>query len=452
MSKTAKYLLIIVGVLIAIAIIGKKMGWLGKKTGIKVTIEKTLNHTIEELVSASGKIQPELEVKISPDVSGEITELYVKEGQYVNKGDLLFKIRPDLYETSVNRANASLNMSQENYKSAQARLNQAKASFTNTETIFNRSKKLFDQGVISQAEFDNTKAQYDGAKADLTALEANIKNSFYNINSSQATVKEANDNLIRTLMYAPVSGTISKLNVKKGERVVGTSQMAGTEVMRIANLTSMEVNADINENDIVKLNLNDSATVEVDAYPNVKFRGIVTEIANSANTQNMSADAVTNYAVKVRILPESYVALTKGKTKDYSPFRPSMSATVDIKTNIAPNTLAVKIQSVIAKTDSVETDKKVKPTNGDDDDNSKEETTGNDVMYHFVFIKSADTVIMQRVIIGIQDNEYIQIKSGIKLNDEVVTAPYNAISKMLKSGKQIQVVNEDELYNQENEN
>jgi HlyD family secretion protein len=434
MTNKTKYILAAISTVAIVAIVGKTQNWFGKKEELEVTTETAIQRTIVELVSASGKIQPETEVKISPDVSGEITELYVKEGQHVNAGDLLFKIKPDLYETSVTRAGASVNASEASLENSEARLKQAKFQFENIENNYVRNKKLFDQGVLSQAEFDNSKTQYEAAKADLLALTTVINSSRYNITSSKATLKEANDNLKRTLMYAPVSGTISKLSVKKGERVVGTSQMAGTEMMRISNLSLMEVRADINENDIVKININDSVIIDVDAYPNQKFKGIVTEIANAANSVMVSADAVTNYAVKVRILPSSYSNLMEGRPTNFSPFRPSMSASVDINTNKINNVISVPLQSVTTRED---TSAKAKTTI---------KTEVNNTLQTFVFVNVADSVVLRKVIVGIQDNDYIQIISGVQAAENIVSGPYTAISKELMQGKKVKIVTKEELY------
>lgn len=438
MTTKTKYIIAAVAVVAILAGIAKTKGWFGKKEVMEVTSEMAIQRTIVELVAASGKIQPETEVKISPDVSGEIVELYVKEGQYVHAGDLLFKIKPDLYETSVTRADASVNASSASLENSQARLAQANAQFENTKGSFTRNQKLFDQGVLSQAEFDNAKAQYEGAKADLTALTAVVNNSKYNITSSKATLKEANDNLKRTLMYAPVSGTVSKLSVKKGERVVGTSQMAGTEIMRIANLSLMEVHADINENDIVKININDSATIEIDAYPNQKFKGIVTEIANAANTVAVSADAVTNYSVKIRILPASYTNLVLGKAADYSPFRPSMSASVDINTNKVANVISVPLQSITTRED---TSLLAKMKNKEESKNT---------LQTYIFVAIADSVLLRKVTVGIQDNDYIQVTNGVTINEKIVSGPYSAISKDLKQGTKVKIVTKEELYTKMN--
>ncbi|MBC7413162.1 MAG: efflux RND transporter periplasmic adaptor subunit [Bacteroidia bacterium] len=435
MTTKKKYIIGALATIAVLAGVAKYKSWFGKEKLIEVTTETASKRSITELVSASGKIQPETEVKISPDVSGEIIELYVKEGQYVHSGDLLFKIKPDLYETTVSRADASVNASTASLQSAQARLEQSNAQFENIKASYTRNQKLFDQGVLSPAEFDNAKAQYEASKADLAALTAMVNNSRYNINSSKATLKEANDNLKRTLIYAPVSGTVSKLSVKKGERVVGTSQMAGTEIMRIANLSLMEVQADINENDIVKINVNDSATIEIDAYPNQKFRGVVTQIANAANSVAVSADAVTNYSVKIRILAESYKNLVNNKPTDYSPFRPSMSASVDINTNKVNDVISVPLQSITTREDTAITAKKQV---GDDTKNT---------LQTYLFVVVGDSVVLRKVAVGIQDNDYIQVLNGVITKEKIVSGPYSAISKDLKQGTKVKLVTKEELYN-----
>jgi len=437
MNKTLKYSLIGVAVLLIIVGIGKKAGFIGKDTSVNVTAEKAAKRNITEIVSASGKIQPEVEVKISPDVSGEIVELYVKEGQQVKKGQLLCKINPDLYITSRDRMEASVNTSRANLSNAAARLMQAKASFTNTETSYNRNKKLFEQGAISQAEIDNASAQYNAAKADLDALQQTIKASEYNVANALASLKEANENLGRTTILSPVSGRISKLNIELGERVVGTSQMAGTELLRIADLDEMEVLVDVNENDIVRVHLNDSVNIEVDAYLGKKFTGLVTEIANSATNINSTSgtDQVTNFQVKVRISRESYTQLISANNP--SPFRPGMTATVDIKTKTEKNVLTIPIQCVTQRAD----------TNSIKGINEKENTSDfeRNTPILVVFVNSNNKAVIKAVKTGIQDNTYIQITEGINAGDEVITAPYKAITKRLKNGENIKVVSKNDL-------
>lgn len=446
-SKTSKIIGISITVIIVISFLGKNRGWWGKPDYLKVSIEKVEKRSIIETVSASGKVQPELEVKISPDVPGEIVELYVKEGQEVKKGDLLCKIKPDLYEAAVNRSTAAVNTAKANLANSKARLTQVKASFENIKANYERNKKLFDQGTISQQEFDASKAQYESNLADIEATEENVRASQFSINSAEAGLKESNDNLSRTSIYSPVNGIISKLNIELGERVVGTSQMAGTEIMRIANINDMEVNVEVNENDIVRVSLNDTAEIEVDAYLDRKFKGIVTEIANSANTVGQSTDQVTNFSVKIRIISESYADLTAGKPSNYSPFRPGMSATVDIKTNVVKNVLSVPITSVTPREEGSE---KAKDSEADDvegqvvsKDNGKEKTLQ---ILEYVFVHKEGKVIQTKVKSGIQDNNYIQILSGLNPDDEVVIGPYEAVSKTLKNDMNVNVVPKDELY------
>lgn len=453
-KKIRKYALYAVGVLLLFAFIGKKAGWFGSKGATEVTVEKASIKKIVELVSASGKVQPEKEVKISPDVSGEIVELYVIEGQQIKKGDLLCKIRPDLYETAVNRVNAALNTSRANYANSKARLLQVQANFTNIEATYKRNQKLFDQGAISQQDFDQSKAAFESAKADIEAAEENVNAAKYTVNSSEASLKEANDNLSRTAIYAPVNGTISKLNVELGERVVGTSQMAGTEIMRIANLNEMEVSVDVNENDIVKVGMNDTAEIEVDAYIDRKFKGVVTEIANSANTTGISADQVTNFTVKIRILRESYEDLIKNKPSNFSPFRPGMSATVDVRTNTVSGVVAVPIQAVTTREDTVSMakGKEVKKDERKRDDDGEEIVTDEDMkekkvgkIQEFVFVNEAGIARLRKVKTGIQDNDNIQILEGLKSGEEIISGPYVAVAKQLKDGDKIEIVDKEEL-------
>jgi len=315
-----KTLLLILGsilLLVVLLVIGKKAGWFGKKGDYKeVSITKIEKIDIVETVAATGKIQPEVEVKLSSEVSGEIINLPIKEGQQVKKGDLLVRINPDIIQSGLTRSQAAL-------QNVKAGLQQAEASLKEAQLNYDRNKGLFERGVISKADWDASVSRYEVAKAAR-------QSAFYNVKSSQATVNEAKDNLSRTSIYAPMDGTISKLSVELGERVVGTQQMAGTEIVRVANLNNMEVEVDVNENDIVKVAIGDSTIVEVDAYLKKQFKGLVTEIANSAENA-ISADQVTNFRVKVRILEDSYKHLTEGKPENYSPFRPGMTATVENK-------------------------------------------------------------------------------------------------------------------------
>lgn len=425
---------------------------------LDVSTEKPKTRNIIESVSANGKIQPEVEVKISSDVSGEIVDLYVKEGDRVKKGDLLCKIKPDIYESALERVNSSVNSSKANLQNTKAQLEQAKANLANSEAAYNRSKKLFDQNAISQQDFDNSKAQYESAKAGVAAAEEVVKSAEYNISGAQASLREANENLSKTLIYAPVDGTVSKLNVEKGERVQGVQGFQGTEIMRLANLNEMEVSVEVNENDIVRVHKNDTSLIEVDAYKDKKFKGIVTEIANSANTIGISADQVTNFAVKIRILQESYKELISETNP--APFRPGMSATVEIQTRREMAALSVPIQAVTTRVDSSkivsgdkggDNDKK-----GDDegelevknekDEKIKEKENLEPEAKQVVFVVREGKCVMVEVKIGIQDDDFIQVLEGIKPEDEIIVAPYGAISKKLKDGKEVNVVEKDQLF------
>ena len=421
-NNLIKYLIIAVVVLVAFAIIGKKMGWIGGVANQKVAVEQVSRRTIVETVSASGKIQPEIEVKISSDVSGEIVSLMVKEGQKVRRGQLLCKIRPDIYESYLDRASAALNTSKANLSNAEAR-------FIQTEQAYDRNSKLIKDKIISEADFEVIKSNYLSAKADVQAAKFNVK-------SAEASVKEAKDNLFKTTVFSPVDGTVSKLNVELGERVLGTSQMTGTEIMRIANLNSMEVSVDVNENDINRLSIGDTATVEVDAFLDQSFKGIVTEIANSASVVGASADQVTNFPVKIRILSESYSKLNSKDKNLASPLRPGLSATVEIQTEKTVNILTVPIQSVTTREDSVD----------DKNTSTTAVVASASSMKEFVFVIENNKVIKLLVKTGIQDDMYIEIKEGLKEGQEVVVAPYLAISKMLKDGMQIEIVSKEDLY------
>ena len=405
-----KTLFIIIGIavaLILLLIVGKKAGWFGKTGNFKeVEITKIEPIDIVETVSATGKIQPEIEVKLSSEVSGEIIELPVVEGQAVEKGDLLVRVNPDIYQSNVNRAQAGLETSRANYAQAQASLKQAEANY-------NRNKSLFEKGVISKAEWDRVVSEYEVAKA-------NKESAYYNMQSTSATVKEAQDNLGRTNIYAPMSGTISKLDAELGERVVGTQQMAGTEILRVANLTNMEVEVDVNENDIVKVEVGDSTIVEVDAYLGEEFKGIVTEISNSADAA-LTTDQVTNFKVKVRILEESYKELLKEKPANYSPFRPGMTATVDIITNRKDAIIGVPISAIVIKSDTTKT-------------KSEEQK------YEAVFLKDGEKAQLRKVSTGIQDDSNIEITEGLTKGETVITGPYNTVTKSLKEGDDVEVI------------
>ena len=443
----------IIGVVLIIILlaVGKKAGWIGKKDVTEVSTEKVTKRTIIETVSASGKIQPEVEVKLSPDVSGEVVELLIKEGDKVKKGDLLAKIKPDIYESNYEQMQAALNSQKANEANAKARLAQVKSQFINAKLTYDRNETLFKQNAISQSEYDAAKTAFDVAKEEVAAAEELYKAAQFNVQSTNATVKEARENLAKTNIYAPVDGTISKLNIELGERVVGTTQFAGTEIMRIANLNEMEVSVDVNENDIVRVGLYDTALIEVDAYLNRKFKGIVTEIANSAETTGVTTDQVTNFTVKIRILRESYQDLINPEHPNLSPFRPGMSATVDIQTKTVYNVLSLPIQAVTVREDTTHKEKKeIKPEQETDETQTAVKKTEHaEPQQEYVFLYNDGKVKMVKVKSGIQDNMYIQILSGLKENDEVVTSPYTAITKTLKDNAAVKKVDKKELFKEE---
>ncbi|MES2574532.1 MAG: efflux RND transporter periplasmic adaptor subunit [Bacteroidota bacterium] len=422
MSKKTIYLLIGGAIaIIALWVILSKTGVVGSgDKGKSVEIANVNATTIVETVSATGKIQPEIEVKISSEVSGEIIALNVKEGQVVKKGDLLVKINPDLYTSGYNRTLSNLS-------GTKAGLSQADASFKEAKANYDRNKTLFDKGIISKSDWDKAISSFEVAKA-------NKQSAYFNVQSASATVNEAKDNLGRTTIYAPADGTISVLNVELGERVLGTQQMAGTEILRVANLNNMEVEVDVNENDIVKIKVGDEANVEVDAYLKKQFKGTVTSISNSASS-TLTADQVTNFKVKVRILKESYQDLLEGMPATYSPFRPGMTATVDIITTTKSNVLAVPISSVVVKSDTLP----VKKT--EMSDKEKEELEKNapkkDKKLECVFVKVGDKAKIRIVKTGIQDDTNIEVLSGLKKGDVVITGPYTTVSKELNSGDKV---------------
>jgi len=402
--------LLVLAVFILLIMKGK-----GSNRDVKeVEISKVEPITIVETVSATGKIQPEVEVMLSSEVSGEIIELPIIEGQQVKRGDLLVKINPDLIQSALIQSQAGL-------QNIRAQLSQSEASLKNAKLSYERNKLLFEKGVIA-------KSTWDASVADFEMAQANRESAYYNVQSAAANVKLSRDNLSRTSIYAPRDGTISKLSVELGERVVGTAQMAGTEIVRVADLSNMEVEVDVNENDIVKVAIGDSTIVEVDAYLKREFKGIVTEIANSAETA-LSVDQVTNFKVKVRIVPGSYSDLTEGKPDYYSPFRPGMTATVDIITNKRDNIIGVPISAIVVKLPSDTITKKAGAI--------KETSSTDDEKFEAVFVNNDGKAELRVVTTGIQDDSNIEITSGISESDVVITGPYNTVTKRLKSGDKV---------------
>ncbi len=412
----------------------------------KVAVEKVVRRNIVETVSANGKIQPAKDVKISPYISGEVVALYVKEGDFVKKGQKLAKIDPKIYISSFQQAQAAVKTAEANQANAKARLAQSQAQFTKSKLDFERNEKLWKKQVISDADFDAARSAYLVAKAEVKAAEESYKASQFQVNSAKAKLSEAQENLNRTTIYAPNDGTVSKLSVEVGERVTGASQFsAGTEIMRIANLNVMEVNVEVNENDIVQVALNDTALIEVDAYLNRKFKGIVTEIATSANTTGVSADQVTNFDVKIRMLKSSYADLIRPENPIPSPFRPGMSATVEIQTKRADHVLAVPIQAVTTRADSTGRLRSALEKREAKKAGKKAEVVTKKTR-EYVFLYKDGVAKLQKVETGIQDNMYIQIKKGVKEGDEVITAPYRLVSKVLRNGTKVKKVPKKELF------
>ncbi|HYW96470.1 MAG TPA: efflux RND transporter periplasmic adaptor subunit [Bacteroidales bacterium] len=426
-KKLVRYILILVVIGIIVLLVGKKKGWFGSELRIKVATEQGKDRDITEIITANGKIQPETEVKISPDVSGEIVELDVKEGDTVSKNDFLLKIKPDNYISVRNRSEATLNSTRARQTQAEAQLEQAKLEF-------NRKKKLWAQKAISEAEFEQAETGYNSALAEKEAAE-------YSVASAAASLKEAEEDLKKTSIYSPMDGTVSMLNVELGERVVGTSLMSGTEILRIADLNRMEVEVEVNENDIVRVQLGDTALIEVDAYLGRKFRGVVTELPVSANTSGLATDQVTNFNVKILLLHDSYKDLISPKNP--TPFRPGMSATADIQTSRKNDIFSIPIQAVTTRPDTSNavTDSTLLSENGEG--NNKK----NDLVV--VFVAKNDTAKLKVVTTGIQDDAFIEIKSGINKDDAVVIAPYSAISRKLKNNTLIEVVDMKELFKTE---
>jgi HlyD family secretion protein len=438
-KKILPYAIGILVIVIVLLVVGKKMGWFGKEFSVSVAADSVKKITLTEFITANGKIQPETQVKISPDVSGEVIELYVEEGNEVKAGDLLCVIKPEIYVSALNRAEAALN-------SSKARLAQAEAQQIERELAFKRAKQLFEKSTIPVSEFETAQAAYQVAQAEVKAAQ-------YSVKSAEASVSEAREQLTKTKIYAPISGTISALNIEKGERVVGTSMMIGTEMMVVADLNKMEVRVDVNENDIVKVAKFDTALIEVDAYLNRKFKGIVTEIANSASTVGATADQVTNFEVKVLLLSESYTDLIDSARGYYYPFRPGMSAAVDILTESRSNVLSVPISAVTTRikikgggtkevSDIAVKDDEENETSSSD----SEKVTEKEEKQEVVFVLNGTRVMKTEVKTGIQDNTNIEILEGLKEGDEVIIAPFNAINKTLKDSMLVKKVTEEELF------
>jgi len=455
MSKTVKWILFsLLGVIVLLVAFKMLAG--NKDEGLKVSIEKASRRTITETVNASGKVYPEIEVKISPDISGEIVELNVEEGDSVKKGQILARIFADIYALQRDEAASRVNQSAATVENSKASLEALQANLDQAKQAYDRNKKLYDDKVISRSEFEGFETAYKSAQANYNAAKQNIKGLEAGVQTAQTGLSSANKNLGRTTLVAPMNGIISSLSVKKGERVSGNSFSLGTEMMRVADMNVLEVRVDVGENDVVKVHLGDSADVEVDAYNNRKFRGIVTQIASStkggAGASGLSSTDVTQYEVRIRLDKDSYSDLLNPDRPKSFPFRPGMNASADIKTKRRENVLAVPINSVTTRVigsdktiaDKKKDEEKKKKTEGNDDETV---VVNSDELEELVFVVQKDGKVKRvKVKTDIQDINYIEIKEGLAEGDEVVTGPFNAISKTLKDGTVVKVVPKDKLF------
>lgn len=441
-----KHILIAIGVLLVLLVGAKFAGLIGGEKPEKVTVDKAGEKKVVETVTASGKIQPETEVKLSSEVSGEVTELLVKEGDVVKKGQLLCKVRPDVLQSGYERAVASYNSQKSSVAASQQQLIQSQANFENADATYKRNVALFNKKVISASEFDAAKAAYLTSKSNLASAKENVTGAKFGLEQSGANVKEAGANLAKTTIYAPVDGVVSKLSIELGDRILGTSQMAGTEIMRISNLTTMEVNVEVNENDINRVNVGDSATIEIDAFADKKFKGIVTEIASSSTSvgaATTSVDQVTNFSVKVRLIADAADAGVKDKP---SPFKPGLSATVDIESESFTG-LAVPIQSVFTGDAAKSTDPAKNAGNDQNMDKQKSKLNDKKVkQYVYLFDSKASTVKKAEVTTGIQDDQFIIVTTGVKAGQEIISGPYSAIQNKLKDGLKVEKTTKDKLF------
>jgi HlyD family secretion protein len=460
-----KLLWIILGLLalVVLLIVLKKQGIIGKEEGTKVSSEKAIRRNITEIVTASGKVYPEIEVKISPDVSGEITELTVEEGDSVRKGQILARIYADIYATQRDQAAAQVSGQQSIVANSEAQLEALKSALDFAKATFNRQKQLLTDKVISASEFEQAQNTLNTAQANYNAAVQSIRSNQAQAKSAAANLQKANKDLSRTELISPMTGVVSLLNVKKGERVVGNSMMAGTEMMRIADISVFEIRVEVGENDVQKIDINDTAIIDVDAYNNRKFKGIVTKIASSqkgaasqtASSLTSSTD-VTNYEVRIRISRDSYADLLDPSKPRKFPFRPGMSASADIQTRTHQNVLSVPLNAVTtrdkndtaaAKGKTVTAVKKdeTPPPSGNNAEGVK--AAVNDGMLEVVFVLQKDnTVKLVQVKTGIQDINNIEITSGLNEGDEVITGPYTIVSKTLKSGTKVIVVPKEQLF------
>ena len=424
-SKRKRNRIILISTLVAVALFGSAwaMGLLKGEKAVEVETARVKEKTIVQKVTASGQLQPAKQIRITADVSGEVIKLPVREGQKVKKGELLARINPDTYEASVEQATASLNNAKANLANAKAQLSQARAQLKNSRQRYQRNKKLLEKEAIAKSEFQQIQSEYESQKEQVEAAKQTVEASRFNVESAKASLDEARDNLRKTKIYAPINGTVSKLSVEAGERVVGTRQMEGTELMRVADLNRMQMNVDVNENDIIRIREGDTAEIEVDAFVNQTFKGIVSQVASSSGSGETSAAAgssageVTNFEVELDVLRSSYRSLIDSSRQVPTPFRPGMSGMARIRTDRVKQATAVPILAVTTR--------------------QKQERSNE--LEEVVFRVKNGRARRQSVTTGIQDNYNIQVKSGLATGDTVVSGPYSAVSKTLADSMKIKL-------------
>ncbi|MEQ8925439.1 MAG: efflux RND transporter periplasmic adaptor subunit [Fulvivirga sp.] len=453
-KKSNKWLYYSIGglvVLIIFLVVAKQAGWIGKAKETEVELAKAMKVSITEKVSASGQVQPVVEVKLSPEVSGEVIVLNVEEGDSVQKGDVLAKIRPDNFIAAAEQARASLNQQKANLASSRASLARAEATYLRAKQDYERQMKLFEDKVISEADWQLAQQNYTVSENDLKSAKESVEASKFIVKSSEAQLDQAQENLRRATVNSPMTGTVSKLNVEKGETVLGTQQFQGTEMMRIADLNQMEVRVNVNENDIIRVSLGDTALIDVDSYSHLEkeFKGLVTAIANTANDK-ASPDAVTEFEVRIKILNSSYKDLIKKGNK--YPFRPGMTASVEIITERKENVLTVPLASVTTRKPGERVGFMKRGEEDDSETTAETEKSGKDEeVKEVVFINKEGKATMVEVNTGISDYENIEILSGVAEGDEVVSGPFLVVSKRLNDGDAIKKKEEKREMKKEEE-
>ena len=435
-------LVIVIGLLIGL----KKAGVLGKEKGIEVTVEAVQLRTITESVNASGKVYPEIEVKVSPDISGEIVNLFVEEGDRVTKGQVLAKIYADIYSSQRDQVTASVNQVKAQYENVKAAISGLKTAYDNTKATNERYKKLFADKIVSRAEYEQTEQAYRSAESSYNSAKESIKSGEAQIQGVKAQLARAEKDLARTIITCPMDGIVSLMNVKKGERVVGTAQMTGTEMMRVADMKSIEVRVDVGENDITKVKLGDTALVEVDAYNNRKFKGVVYKIANPVTAISGAASSaeVANYKVHIRLLPEEYADLAKDN--NIFPFRPGMTASADIQTKSKRNVITIPLNAVTTRDAKGEGKNTEVTKSSANKSTEKAPTTVDEDVSEVVFVLQKDNKVkMVKVKTDIQDLNFIEV-SGVKVGDKIITGPYSTVSRTLKDGSLVTEVTKEKLF------